>query len=326
MLRNSSADRPILLGGDSASSLSLSATELAGVTANRLVIGRNDAGSASGAITIAAGVTPNVSTLHLFTGGGITGTAGGIVLPAGSLAINAGGTVNVNGPLTNVGRLAVTAAGQSVTFNQTGAISIDTVDGVTGVSAGSFNLGAGGIAQTAPLTITGPSTFTAGANAIALTNAANDFTGAVSLFNSGANTVAVTDANGIVVGTASVGSGPLNVTAVGIGQAGPISQTAGGGAATFNAGAAGIALGNPGNDFTGPVSLNNSGSGSVTVADTNAIVLGASSLGSGALTVNAVGITQSVRSRRRRARAPRPSPRGPRRSCSATPATTSWVR
>jgi hypothetical protein len=41
----------------------------------------------------------------------------------------------------------------------------------------------------------------AGANPITLTNAANNFTGAVSLNNSGANAIQVTDANAIVLGT-----------------------------------------------------------------------------------------------------------------------------
>jgi hypothetical protein len=51
-------------------------------------------------------------------------------------------------------------------------------------------------------------------------------------------------------------------------------------------------VGTGNNNFTGAVSLNNSGNNNVAVTDANAIILGTSSLGTGSLTVNAVGITQ----------------------------------
>src|SRR5262249_57781831 len=96
--------------------------------------------------------------------------------------------------------------------------------------------------------------FTTGAGAITLTNAANDFTGAVSLNNSGANNVAVTDANAIVLGASTVGSGTLTVTATGansITQTGAIVQAAAAGAAGHTTRARGIPPTNRGQDTHG---------------------------------------------------------------------------
>ena len=62
--------------------------------------------------------------------------------------------------------------------------------------------------------LTRPRVSTAGANAITLTQGANDFTGAVSLSNSGTNDVALTDANALDLGTVAVGQN-LTITATG---------------------------------------------------------------------------------------------------------------
>src|SRR6185369_6523028 len=67
----------------------------------------------------------------------------------------------------------------------------------------------------------GTATFNAGANAITLTQAGNDFTGAVSLSNTGANAVQVTDANALTLGTVSTAN---NLTANAVG----VTQNAGG--------------------------------------------------------------------------------------------------
>jgi hypothetical protein len=65
-----------------------------------------------------------------------------------------------------------------------------------------------------------------------------------------------------------------------------------GGTTTLNGGS--ISLTSALNDFTGAVSLNNSGANNVAITDSNAIVLGGSSLGTGTLTVTAGGtITQT---------------------------------
>jgi len=75
----------------------------------------------------------------------------------------------------------------------------------------------GAITQGGAAVVTGTSSFTTGAFAVTLTNAANNFTGAVSLTNTGANTVQITDVNAIQLGTVNIGQN-LTVNAVGITQ------------------------------------------------------------------------------------------------------------
>src|SRR5207253_11097134 len=115
------------------------------------------------------------------------------------------------------------------------------------------------------------------------------------LHSSGADNITITDDNAMRLGASAVGSGTLTVTAGGaITQTGAITQAAGAGAATFSAGANAITLTNAANDFTGAVSLNNSGANNVAVTDVNALILGASAVGSGTLAVSAGGaITQT---------------------------------
>ncbi|MGH6649470.1 beta strand repeat-containing protein, partial [Aquabacterium sp.] len=199
-----------------------------------------------------------------FSGGVSFLTAGGGYHDIGLRNVNGGATLPVlPGGLNNL----------TIIFN-TAAVDLPatTLTGNLVVTAG------GAISQSGLLDINGTSSFTAGANAITLTNASNDFTGAVSLNNSGANNVAVTDSNALVLGTSGVGSGTLTVNAVGITQTGALTQAGGAGAATFNGGAGVITL-TQANDFTGAVSLNNSGANNVAVTDANALVLGTSSVG-----------------------------------------------
>jgi hypothetical protein len=54
-----------------------------------------------------------------------------------------------------------------------------------------------------------------------------------------------------------------------------------------------ITLNQSANDFQGAVSLQNSGANNIVIRDTDALDFGASKLGTGTLTINAVGITQS---------------------------------
>ena len=134
--------------------------------------------------------------------------------------------------------------------------------------------------------MTGTSSLAAGANAITLANAGNDFTGAVGLSNSGANNVSIRDANGLILGNVNVGTGTLGVQAVGITQAAgtAIVQSAAAGAANFNSGGGVLTLANIGNDFTGAVNL---AGGTTQITDANALTLG--TLATGALTATSTG-------------------------------------
>src|SRR5690606_13534412 len=107
--------------GSGGAAMNLSAGELAALNAALLKIG--DAGA--GAITVGGDITPGATTLHLQTGGSITGTAGGII--ATNLALEAGGTVNFTDTSTNVTNIAISAAGQDITFRDTGGMNIGSV-------------------------------------------------------------------------------------------------------------------------------------------------------------------------------------------------------
>src|SRR6185295_14555357 len=103
----------------------------------------------------------------------------------------------------------------------------------------------GALTQSGAITTATTASFTAGANAITITNAANSFGGDVSLSNSGANLAAITDNTPLSFGASSVGQ----LTAISNGaitQSAAITAT---GAASFSAGANAITLTNAGNDF-----------------------------------------------------------------------------
>ncbi|MFN6049978.1 MAG: beta strand repeat-containing protein, partial [Planctomycetia bacterium] len=165
--------------------------------------------------------------------------------------------------------------------------------GASALGSGTLTVTAVGITQSGAITqasSAGTVTINAGAGVITLTNASNDFTGSVSLNNSGSNNVGITDTNAIDFGASALGSGTLTVTAVGITQSGAITQAANAGTVTFNAGAGVITLANPGNNFIGAVSLNNSSANNVAIVDTNDITIGVTSLGTGTFAVTGSNI------------------------------------
>ncbi|MGH8619553.1 MAG: filamentous hemagglutinin N-terminal domain-containing protein, partial [Burkholderiales bacterium] len=258
-------------------------------TSNAAQVGTADTFiSNTGALNIAGlNASANSNNFQITSSGAVTQT--GAITTAGGLELLGAGTFTLTNAGNDVGVLAGNTTGD-VSYTNGTALSIGTVGASVGLTTtGNVVLQSSGpLTQTALIDVNGTSSFTAGANAITLTNGSNDFTGAVSLNNSGANNVAVTDANALVLGTSSVGTGTLTVNAVGITQTGALTQAGGAGAATFNGGAGVITL-TQANDFTGAVSLNNSGANNVAVTDANALVLGTSSVGTGTLTVNAVG-------------------------------------
>src|SRR5258707_12889101 len=85
----------------------------------------------------------------------------------------------------------------------------------------------GALTQSGAITTAATASFTAGANAITITNAANSFGGDVSLSNSGANLASITDTTPLDLGTSSVG--PLAAISNGrIVQGGAIAAAGGG--------------------------------------------------------------------------------------------------
>jgi hypothetical protein len=243
-----------------------------------------------------------VTTANNLTVSGVGITQSGALTVTGTSSFNAGaGPITLTNAANNfTGAVSLSNSGaNAIQVTDVNAIVLGTVS-----TADSLTVNAVGITQNASgITVGGNSTFNAGAGVLTLTTGTNDFTGAVSASNSGANAMQITDANAIQLGTITTANN-LTVNAVGITQgAGALTVT---GTSTFNGGAGPITLTTATNDFTGAVSLNNSGANNVAVTDANAIVLGTSSVGTGTLTVNATGRTPSrrpVRSRRPRARA-----------------------
>jgi hypothetical protein len=153
------------------------------------------------------------------------------------------------------------------------------------------------------LRVAGTSSFTTGRNGIVLSDANNDFGGAVSLFYSGtAFPAAITDKNALTLGSVTIGqdltvrsNGALNLGSGSVGRnlvatsfnnntgaTGAITQAGKltvGGTAAITAGAAAITLTNAANNFTGAVSLTNSGANDAAIVDATALVLGQSSVG-----------------------------------------------
>ena len=84
-----------------------------------------------------------------------------------------------------------------------------------------------------------------------------------------------------VGGTATVNSNGGNIT-----QASALAVT---GTSSFSAGAGSITLANGSNDFGGAVALTKTGTGSVSLTDDTALVLGNVSVGTGALTITTSG-------------------------------------
>ena len=180
----------------------------------------------------------------------------------------------------------------SLTLQATNNITVGAAIGYAGAPARALTLTANG-----SLNVNAAIASTGGALTTNLTGGAGGVVfgpaGSVTT-NGGAATIASTGIT--TLGSVTTGAGALSVTGVGA-----VTQNAGtslaiGGTSSFNAGAGSITLTNAANNFVGAVSLANSGANNVAVTDANAIVLGASTVGTGTLTVNATGantITQT---------------------------------
>ena len=214
----------------------------------------------------------------------ISGT--GIVV-ANNLTLAASNGISVNTHIATLAAVSNTTG--DIVIGQYGNLNLPSITAPGKLSI----ISTGAITQQAgsSLSVNGASSFNAGTS-IVLESGSNDFVGAVTLKNTGANNVSINDANAIIIASSNVGSGTLNINAVGISQTGPIIQQAAAGAATFNAGAGPLTLLNSANDFTGTVSINNSGSSAAQLGDANALQLG-TILSGGAVSIMAQGALTS---------------------------------
>jgi filamentous hemagglutinin family protein len=181
--------------------------------------------TASGTATITAG--GSISQTGALTVGGTTNlavTAANSDILLNTQANNLTGAVIVAGTPSNVRDFALrnTNAGataptlSALTSLRNLTLQLDNATAALGAfsATGAASIVAGGaITQSAPATVVGTSSFSAGTNAITLTQA-NSFTGAVSLSNSGANDVQLTNVTATALGTSSVGRN-LTVTSGG---------------------------------------------------------------------------------------------------------------
>jgi CSLREA domain-containing protein len=235
-------------------------------------------GTGADSLTISNAINTKGNSASAYLNSGTISGAGLVTTPTLTLVANSG--INVSASALAFANIS-TASGNIDITNTTG-INLPAI-----AAPANLSINAGGtISQNGLITVVGLATFNAGANPITLTNAGNDFTGPVSL-NSTGPTVAITDTNAFVFGSSTLGSGTLTVNAVGITQSGAITQASSAGTVIFNAGAGVITLANVGNDFTGLVSVNNSGNNNVSVQDSTDLPIGLSNLGSGTLNLNA---------------------------------------
>lgn len=262
----------VLDGAANLAALSVSGSSLLGAN-----VTTSGAQTYTGAVSLNGDITldstgTNVSFVS--TVDNATATAHGLTVDAASGLVSFGGAVGAgaNGPLAALTTQSSTFSANALTIGA-GGLAVTTTGG---------NIAQGGV-----FTVSGSSSFTAGAHAISLANGSNTFTGAVSLSNSGAHNVTLTNSTVFSLGNVSVGSGTLNLTGAGINQAlgGSITQASGAGAATFNAGSGNaLSLDGSNNTFSGVVNLTG---GTTQINSSSALTLGA--LSTGNLTANSSG-------------------------------------
>jgi filamentous hemagglutinin family protein len=307
--------------------IDLGASTISGTLAVNSTGNITDSGNlvVSGVATLLPGAANNVtldsagndfSTVTVTSATGVTLVdTSGIILGAstltGNLNVAAAGNVTDSGALAVSGTTTISASTSGdITLDGTGAgsnfstLAITSADDVTivdsnglifGTSSLSGNLTVtttGTITQTGAITANGTAktaSFTAGANAITLTTAGNDFT-TVTFSNTGANAVQITDAAGLNVGTSSTGGDlTLIVSSGDLSDSGAMTVT--GNTVLTGSTGANIIL-DQSHTFTGTVTLNPAtGLNNVQLTDTTAIVLaaGADLTITGDLTVTSSG-------------------------------------
>ena len=249
-----------------------------------------------GDFTVGVFNSPGRSVTLNATGAIIDGNGAADNVTASTLTLNAATGIALNATVATMSVTNTTSG--NVTLTNNGAVQLAAVS----QGAGSFNLSASGaVTQGGAASVGGASRFNSGANPIALINAGNDFSGAVTLTNSGANDVSIVDSNALQLGALTVGRN-LTVTA-----SGAISQTGAlvvPGLTTLQAGAGNDIVLNLDNNF-GSVAINSTNS--ATIIDVNAVTLNASTVTgnlnvtsantltvNGALTGGAVTLTSSA--------------------------------
>ncbi len=166
---------------------------------------------------------------------------------------------------------AITVGG-TPTFQDSTTLQTNSTITIGGAVTAAANLAmtsAGAITQTAALDVTGTTTITAGsANDVTLTNASNDFAGAVSVVSG--NDVSLRDTDAMDLGASTVSGNLMLQTGGALTQSGALDVT---GTTSITAGTNAVTLANTNNDFTGAVSVVSAQN--LQLVDSNAMSLGA---------------------------------------------------
>ena len=310
----------VINGGAGAITLDNAGNNFAGPTSLTNTGANNIAIRDVGALTL-AGVSMTstaAGSLSVNTTGDITQLAGtSITTGTGNVTFDANtGAIMLDNTGNDFrGAVSLINEGADIVIRDSGDLLLDSVVMMSGLSdrpnrptfrsrvPGSLRVTTNGaITQTTGGRITlsmSGATFNAGAGEINLGNASNDFASfeAVSLSNTGANNITIRGSSALTLGAVST-SGNLSVQTGGaLTQDENTTILTGAGGSNFNAGAGAIALNNVGNDFSGSVSLRNTGANNIAIRDMNALNLAGVSMtpaSSGSLSVNTGGaITQT---------------------------------
>ena len=291
----------------------------AGITQSGTITTSGAAFFNAGANAIALGsINALTGTVRFFNSGannvnfmnGATNFGGGTTTVGGNLVVNAAGNLTQASALSVAGNATFTAGGNAITLtnasnavtgNVTFSNAADTVSwreaaavSLASSSSAALSVQAGGaITQAGALTVTGAASFSAGANAITLTNASNALSGAVTLVNTGANNVQLTNAGAIDLNGSSVG-GNLTLIKTGAGDITQSTPLTVGGTLSADAGSGLITLNQGANSITGAVSLSSTNVGTSTFQNGGPLVLGTVNItGNLDATGNSGAITQS---------------------------------
>ncbi|MGC1388227.1 MAG: filamentous hemagglutinin N-terminal domain-containing protein, partial [Steroidobacteraceae bacterium] len=286
----------VLIGGDRAGgsnpSLDLSLTPVANAEHTTVTAGArisaNGANGSGGDVVVWSNDTTNFQGTISARGG--EGTSGGFAEVSSHGVLNFTGTADLRAPNGLMGNLLLDPYNVTISNGVTGPGSI-----AGGIFTPTGNNSILNVATLATALDSSNVTVTTGAGG---PQAGNITLGAPLTWvpPTGGSTLSLIAAGGVAFNAALTipANGSLSVTSGtgAITQTAPITQV-GAGTVSFNAGAAAITL-TQNNDFTGAVSLSNSGANNVSLTNAAPTVLGTSSVGTGTLTVTSSGpITQT---------------------------------
>ncbi|MGE4110739.1 MAG: filamentous hemagglutinin N-terminal domain-containing protein [Burkholderiales bacterium] len=208
-ITTSSGDLSVTTGSVSGNGVSLTTT-----TSGNIALGGNvNAGAGTATLSAAGNISQSGGTV---TAGTLTGSAGGTVNIGTAAVTNLGGFTSTGGfTLSDAGGLTVTGA----VSDTGGTVSIATTGSALSIGAGinavgqNLTLTGAGVTQTAGTILSATTTVNAGAGAIALNSATNNFTGTVTLNASGPN-ISIQDADALVLGVPALHGPNTGITAI----------------------------------------------------------------------------------------------------------------